>query len=366
MSEGKLKEVNFTPKTDIQDYLYSDPQSGLNNYLLQIVNREIFNSYSGKFSPGFFKAWKSPLDFFNQLHELFEIIKANKRQPAQIVSFINNLQLEKMKKADILFNLIALIEGQIIIHRLINKKLNGLTEADQLEVCLSFIRSTIQTTIDEASLNIENKKSELIERGLSLKESFIEKIKNDQKKIDGKQSKLNYLINTKAELEQIIIEINFQDNYLTNIVKWCELEIERLELELPVSQTGNEQTKEKEFPKQTKNERLTGELKKYGFFELELIKELPSKGKLLEILGDNKVPYKIAMLEFLGFINHLEDEYCNSKTDLWKLLSEIISIPERTAKGHVNALNDFSNEDKKKYTSHIHKENVKKDYQKLK
>ena len=111
-------------------------------------------------------------------------------------------------------------------------------------------------------------------------------------------------------------------------------------------------------------------LGEYGFFELDKLKTLKKEkqGALIEILCQKSLSYRIAMLDHLGFINHLEKMYATSKYKMFKTLASIINEGknERGVKANISTLSLNSNEDKKKYTAHIYKETVIKDYQILK
>lgn len=121
---------------------------------------------------------------------------------------------------------------------------------------------------------------------------------------------------------------------------------------------------------ETKKDKLKSELGKYGFFELSKVKMLSDSGKqsLIELISENGLPYGIAMLDFLGFIRHVKDEYFETSYKLNKEISKWFNsdIQGRAVKGNISSLSDYSNENKTKYTAHIHKESVKMDYKKLK
>lgn len=118
----------------------------------------------------------------------------------------------------------------------------------------------------------------------------------------------------------------------------------------------------------TKSELLKKNLGEYGFFVLAKVKELPSPSQqnLLESIATSDLPYIIAMFDFLGFLKHLEDEHFKTKNELHKQVAKLIGSTDRAVKGNVNVLNEISQENRKKYTAHLHKETVKTDYQNLK
>jgi hypothetical protein len=120
----------------------------------------------------------------------------------------------------------------------------------------------------------------------------------------------------------------------------------------------------------TKSEKLQSELDKYGFFELELVKQLSqiNKERLMDFINSNKLPYRIALFDYLDFFLHLEKEHFKTKDQLYKGVSKWLEadVSGRTVKGNISSLLEYSGENKDRYTAHIHKETVKEDYQKLK
>jgi hypothetical protein len=119
---------------------------------------------------------------------------------------------------------------------------------------------------------------------------------------------------------------------------------------------------------ETKTDKLKGELIKYGFFELSIVKQLsePNKQSLIELLSTNNLPYCIAMFEYLGFLKHLKAKYFNSDKNLFKEVSNWFDVTDRAVKGNIYVLDDFSNENKARYTAHLQKQIVQRDYEKLK
>lgn len=121
---------------------------------------------------------------------------------------------------------------------------------------------------------------------------------------------------------------------------------------------------------ETKTGKLTADLEEYGFFELENVKSMQPENqrRLIESLITKGLPYQIAMLDYLGFLKFLQNERCTPPTKyaLFKKLSKILDSPERTIKGNINVLGEKTEENKRRYTAHLHKESVKKDFQMLK
>ena len=115
-------------------------------------------------------------------------------------------------------------------------------------------------------------------------------------------------------------------------------------------------------------QKLRAELKARDFFKLKLVKELsdPAKEKLIWFINNNELPYQVAMFDFLGFIDFYEKEYGYSRAVIYRKIAEILTVSPRMVKGNYLVLQDFSKEDRKRYTSYKYREQVIKDYQMLK
>jgi hypothetical protein len=119
---------------------------------------------------------------------------------------------------------------------------------------------------------------------------------------------------------------------------------------------------------QTKSEKFYQKLSEHGFFDLDKVKSLSksSQKNLFEIVSNKGIGYKIAMFDFVGFLNHLEREYFPSKNVLQKQISSWLESDKdgRTVRGHMNALvkQPDSND---RYKSYIYKEQVRKHYESL-
>lgn len=115
---------------------------------------------------------------------------------------------------------------------------------------------------------------------------------------------------------------------------------------------------------------LLSGLHEYGFFELSKVRELASyKIKdLVDLIRKNSIPYKIAMFEYLGFIELIDKRLNRIITKRNRVISKWFNSDKngRTVKGNISSLFAKSNEDKERYTAHLHKQTVEKDYQNLK
>lgn len=106
-------------------------------------------------------------------------------------------------------------------------------------------------------------------------------------------------------------------------------------------------------------------VKDFGFFELPKVKSLKDneKRKLLKMMLSNRIPYYIAMIDFLGYFTHLRQEYGMSKTKIFRHLSVAFNNEsENSIKANYYALQKESTVDRNKYTSYKHTEDVKNYY----
>jgi len=119
----------------------------------------------------------------------------------------------------------------------------------------------------------------------------------------------------------------------------------------------------------TNTEKLTKALSEYQFNELEKVKVLSPENQknLLQNIATNKAPYQIAMLNYLGFIEHLKKEHCQHTDYRVHLkLTPILGVNKDTIKKNMLALNPKFTGNKNRYTSHLHIETVENYYNSLK
>jgi hypothetical protein len=142
----------------------------------------------------------------------------------------------------------------------------------------------------------------------------------------------------------------------------------------PQPDTTTKKTDSKKEPEIEKNNlaltnsgRLQTEFKNYGFDTLDLIKALSeeAKFKLIELIVANGLPYKIAMLDYVGFISHLEKEHFSNKIELYNGIAVILKSDKRAIKGNILVLNANSSENRERYTAFKQIKAVEKDYQKI-
>lgn len=120
----------------------------------------------------------------------------------------------------------------------------------------------------------------------------------------------------------------------------------------------------------TKAQILNETLYKYGFFELEKLKQLSEQNQniLVQLISDSKLPYVIAMLDYLDYFTYLEKNHFTTKYRLYIEVSKWFNSDKegRAVKGNINSLLKNSTENKTRYTAFKHKEKVIRDYEELK
>ena len=87
---------------------------------------------------------------------------------------------------------------------------------------------------------------------------------------------------------------------------------------------------------------------------------------IVKQISDRDFPYSIAMFEFLGFLKHLKSEHFTTNDKLFKAIGTWFDIGERTVKGNIYVLDEYSTENRTRYTADKQKPTVKSDYEKLK
>lgn len=172
----------------------------------------------------------------------------------------------------------------------------------------------------------------------------------------------NYRENDDWEIEHDFYEAYAkQSEALKLLFRLCKLLVQLHRFKMFESFIG---LKTEEYIRNPLNDRL----EKYGFFKLPKVQQIPVEKwpRLIDLIYSNKLPYKIAFLDYLGFIKHLEKEHFQTKYKLNLELAKWFNTNERAVKGNISSLLLNSTEDKNRYTSYRHKEIVEKDYQSLK
>jgi len=120
---------------------------------------------------------------------------------------------------------------------------------------------------------------------------------------------------------------------------------------------------------ETKYEKLKSAITVFGFSKLNKVKALQESNqvKLIELISDNELPYQIAMLDYLGFIYHIQKNFIEGTKKMQREISRILGSDTdgRSVRGNISALVKKPQDKKPRYTAHLHKETVEKDYQNL-
>jgi hypothetical protein len=197
--------------------------------------------------------------------------------------------------------------------------------------------------------------------------------------------KMLFLINNPEKIERDFIETKieqFNQEKLEHIRK-CNLSDDEVYHEIMKTTRvanyilkGFDKTHKKEFDADLKMQLLEFR-KKYilkeknedslrlKFYKAKL-QNLPTKEfKKEETEIEEKIPFKIALLDELGFFD-LPKIKNKSKESQYKIIQKIIEADLRTIKGNVLVLNPESKEDRSKYTSNNHLENTRNYLDKLK
>lgn len=194
-----MKKVNFTPKTDIEEYLNDD------------FNIEIFEDLTEN------EDWKGafdPLEFLNLLYEQVEIVNANKEKPLSVVKHLLGLKLKQKKLYYLLYYL----------NRHIDRYLDNDYEPldKQLNICNDFIEKELDKL--EAELYPKSEPEPM-----SVKENKydFQKVKQHIETLTNVKDKISYLTEIKTDYLQNRSSWDFL-GFETPFEKQCELEIKKL------------------------------------------------------------------------------------------------------------------------------------------
>lgn len=129
----------------------------------------------------------------------------------------------------------------------------------------------------------------------------------------------------------------------------------------------SKQTEQQMDYEQVKIKQLREALEAMGFASLPMVKEIFNKAnysKIFDLFSKNKAPYQIAMLHYLGFLEHLFQN--DTRESVYRQIATILKAKQRVIKGNCLVLNPKSTESRKLYTSITHIKEVEKDYQNIK
>ena len=199
-------KVNFTPKTDIEEYLSND------------FNFEIFEDLTEN---GDWQGTFVPLEFLNLLYEQFEIVNANKEKPLSVVKHLLGLKLEQTKAYARLrlYYLLYFLIGLIYKHSDSEYE----PKDKQLNICRGFIEKEYNKLKAELYPKTEPEPQP---------EYDFQKVKQHIETLATVKDKIKYLIEIKTDYKQ-----NTNDN---DLFVWaykdgktfdakCDMEIDKLQ-----------------------------------------------------------------------------------------------------------------------------------------
>ncbi|PIB34984.1 hypothetical protein BFP72_06045 [Reichenbachiella sp. 5M10] len=115
---------------------------------------------------------------------------------------------------------------------------------------------------------------------------------------------------------------------------------------------------------------LRDKLTEHGFFNLEKVKSISEEkqGDLLKKIYEAKLPYQIAMINFLGFIDHLNKEYFPVANKRNIEIAKWLNSDKNgdSVRKNITSLVNNSGGTNDRYTAYKHKEQVEKDYNSIK
>lgn len=189
----------------------------------------------------------------------------------------------------------------------------------------------------------------------------------------------NYFSREDNEFIEIIIDEKFTyDNYRQYYQRVIELIEEfdyshldnesKIDSEITDAEVISEKIPDELSEKVTKSKRLFNYFSEYGFFTIDKVKNLSpnSKERLLSLIFEGNLGYKVSMLEHLGYFKFLENEYFNlNKTNTNKKVSSWFDSDTdgRSIRGNRNSFNKEVALGKGRYNAYKYKEKVEKDYQ---
>lgn len=204
---------------------------------------------------------------------------------------------------------------------------------------------------------------EVLEEGLTLNETLT----NIKTLLEVK----NYLISFKNRFNNLsdekITEIKTHINFTNNKLEFYQ-NIYDLEKQEQLLLENNDKKVQDDNPnylvKKTKSEIILAKLNKYGFSELEMLKNINIINLAIHIFNKKTFSYKVAYLYHLGLVKHLNENYCDSSIELNKILADILNTSSREIAGNINVLNCANSTEKKtRYDADEQLEKVIEHYQ---
>ena len=145
-----------------------------------------------------------------------------------------------------------------------------------------------------------------------------------------------------------------------SVCNFIQDKVDELDLRGNVSEFDNElNTQIKEEKK--RSTQLKEDLSKYSFnkyLEDKLFNK-DSIEKILSLLIEKEVPFCIALLNEIGYLDYFNKEFCKNQVERNNLLGKIFNANPRRIKGNINVLNPKSTDNSNTYTAHVYKKDVK-------
>jgi hypothetical protein len=254
-------KVNFTPKTDIEEYLNND------------FNLEIFEDLTEN------EDWQGtfePLEFLNLLYEQFEIMNANKEKPLSVVKHLFGLKLEQTK----LYYLLYYLKRHIYKH-------SG-SEYDPKDKQLSICRGFIEKEYDKLEAELYPKTEPEPQPEKENKYDF-QKVKQHIETLTTVKDKILYLTEIKTDFLQN--KSGWDLDIGTPFDRKCELEIKKLNEVLRLETTTTTPKSKPVFKLSDKKGAKTDLIRVLNaLYELRLFNktdgQIPTKQEFIETMGE--------------------------------------------------------------------------------
>ena len=254
-------KVNFTPKTDIEEYLNND------------FNLEIFEDLTEN------EDWQGtfePLDFLNLLYEQFEIVNANKEKPLLVVKHLFGLKLEQTK----LYYLLYYLKRHIYKH-------SG-SEYEPKDKQLSICRGFIEKEYDKLEAELYPKTEPEPQPEKENKYDF-QKVKQHIETLATVKDKIIYLTEMKTDFLQN--KSGWDLDIGTPFDRKCELEIKKLNEVLKLKAHATTPNAKPVFKLSDKKGAKTDLIRVLNaLYELRLFNktdgQIPTKQEFIETMGE--------------------------------------------------------------------------------
>ncbi len=170
-------------------------------------------------------------------------------------------------------------------------------------------------------------------------------------------------INSENEINKRIIQ------YLQTQFDWMVEILERIiKMEKQPSSIDKDITDKKPKLLKEKTEVIINGLNEYHFSEYLSKNKFKAEGiyQLIKVhSGRELMPYTIALLNEIGYLDYFFNEFTKTKTEGFKKLGEVFAESERRIKGNVYVLIPQSEENPSQYTSSQYKKTIQKELKHL-